>query len=481
MSFLSQPGHRPGPNVFLTGLMAGVLTLVLGVLQGCGGGRSGGSTVPPTWLTGVWTGAETTTGTTGRMLILPSGRMMAMDGPTQAHLTGTLGLSGSTLSGSGTGFALEAGTHGAVTFSGSASPSPAAMDLVVSGSAGEAHFNLTPDPDANVAVTLAQLAGSYSSAVTANSTGNALTAAITVTGATGTIAVTPEGGGTTQTLPLTQVAPRLNAFTLDMSATTQGSAATGLAYFHPAQGGTPASVVVMASSADAVYQAIFTLNPSETSSPLSAYAGIWSGSTSEGAATTAVLLPSGAFLAIDDTINVLTGNLALDGSVVDGTALTGTARAFAWTEDGGLATTLATLSGIYASPDLKLTASAGAGTSQSATLSPAASANVDTTLATLVGTYTSAPADNHSNALLTLTIQDDGTYSVTANPDSGVDASGGTLSQVEANRNAFNVTVSDPQKSGLSYYLPGPEGSPDRLVLVLSSADTLFAGTFKRQ
>ena len=140
MKVLQQIGSGRGAK----GLLASALGLALGVLLGCGGGgSSSSSTPPPAWLTGVWVGTSSATGGLGRVLVLPSGRMMAMDGTALNQLDGTLNVTGATLSGSATSFQVASGTTTEATFSGTAAESPASMNLTTRANGGSLSFSLT--------------------------------------------------------------------------------------------------------------------------------------------------------------------------------------------------------------------------------------------------------------------------------------------------------------------------------------------------
>lgn len=463
-----------GPGPRLKGLLAGALGLTLGVLLGCGGGggsSSTPSTPPPAWMSGVWTGTNSATGGLGRLLVLPSGRMMAMDGTTLNQLDGTLSLTGATLSGSATSYQVATSTTAPATFSGTAAQSPASMNLTASANGGSSSFNLTPDGNANVAVTPAQVAGNYASLAAANSLGKDLTAVVTVSGSGLTIAIQTTQGQS-QSFTFKQVASSLNAFTLDTSVANKGEA-SGMAYYNPAQGTTAASVVVMMNNGQKALQGVFTQAGGGGSTSV-AYSGIWSGSTNLSTNLTAVVLPSGRFQAFDTSaLALVNGNLVLSG-----TTLSGTGQAI--TSNGGMvASNPATIAGTYQAPQLAPAITAGNQTTTAQlTLTPGA--NVATTLANLVGSYTCAAAANPLNTQWTLDIGANGAFTLVADPASGDNSLTGTLVQVATGLNAFKVVVANPQVTGLAYLLPGQNGASDQVIFVLGSDAVLMGGPFTR-
>ena len=466
-----------GPGPRLKGLLAGVLGLTLWVLLGCGGGSSSTPTPtptptpPPAWLTGVWTGTNSATGGLGRLLVLPSGRMMVMDGTTLNQLDGTLSVTGATLSGSATSFQVATSTTGNATFSGTAAQSPASMNLTASANGGSSSssFNLTPDSNANVAVTPAQVAGNYTSLALANSADKVLTAVVAASGSGLTVTLTVAPG---QSLPITftQVASGLNAFALDTSVAGQAET-SGLAYYNPAQGTTAASLVVMMNNGAKALQGVFTYTGV-------AYSGIWSGTTTLGSDVTAVVLPTGGFQAFLRTstpdFGLVKGNLTLSG-----TTLGGTGQAITYTATGTVAENPATIGGTYQAPQLapKITASNLTATAP-LTLTPGA--NVATTMANLMGSYTCPAAANPSNRPFTLNIAASGIFTLAIDPAFGGTSFTGTLVQVATGLNAFKVVLSDPELTGLVYLLPGQNGANDRVIYVMNNNSLLFGGTFTR-
>ena len=467
-----------GPGPRLRGLLAGALGLTLGVLLGCGGGGGGStpstpSTPPPAWMTGVWTGTNSATGGLGRVLVLPSGRMMAMDGTTLNQLDGTLSLTGAALSGSATSYQVATSTTAPATFSGTAAQSPASMNLTASANGGSSSFNLTPDSNANGAVTPAQVAGNYTSLAVANSLDQDLTAVVTVSGSGLTVAIQTTQGQS-QSFTFKQVASSLNAFTLDTSVANQGES-SGLAYYTPAQGTTAASVVVMMNNGQKALQGVFTQAGGGGSASTSiACSGVWGGTAGAGTNITTVVLPSGAFQLFDlRSFMIGKGNLALNGS-----ALSGTGNLFT-TNSGAVTVTPVTVGGTY-QPSLLDPTLTAAGQTTNGTFTPYPTANGTTPLASLVGTYYCPATGNSLNQALTLNIAADGGFTVATNPASGAAILTGTLNQVAAGLNAFNLALANPQLTGLAYLLPGDTSANDLVVFVLTSDTATFGGSFLR-
>ncbi len=234
-------------SAFLISIMAAALA----GFQGCGG-RSGGGSAPaptiPSWFSGVWTGTNTTNGEAVSMLALPSGAFRMLGGASLNQVVGTLGLDGTSLSGSGSSVAVGSGTVAPATFSGTATQSPARMNLNLSANNGTFAYRLSANANANVPVTLAQLAGTYTSAAAANSSGQVLQVTLQPDG-TATLSSPALSG--TETGTLAQVAPNLNAFTVSVPPSPgQPYSLAGLAFLLPAQGLTPATLVAICSSPD---------------------------------------------------------------------------------------------------------------------------------------------------------------------------------------------------------------------------------------
>jgi len=211
-----------------------LLALLVGGLQGCSGGNSSPA---PTGIAGVWTAQVF--GSEEHLLILPSASFRNLSSVDLNQVSGSGAVNGNAASGTGLNFpnALEVAggaTNQQATLQGTVTYQSTIVGTLQIGAAPSPQATYTYDPGDNTPTQLIDLAGNYE-AGPGTASSNLATAITLQLNAAGTQAVLSGGdaNGGTLTGSLAQVAPNLNAFTVNCTLQRKGQGTAtfqGLAY-----------------------------------------------------------------------------------------------------------------------------------------------------------------------------------------------------------------------------------------------------------